>query len=375
MKINNISSLIIILCLFGCSSIQPELMPTFTPIPTNTLQPITTAEPFSTLTVTPENATEITTTAKDNQTILKGFQGYVFWLAWSKDGNRLLIGTEKSGVIIYNLAQKKVIANFYQDLPTDLVMQNLALSPDGNILAVVIYSEHSIHLINPETGDLIKTLDLNYCCPRGLSFSVDNKVLASSTDKEIILWDITTGKEIKKLFTDNYPTGKIWFTPDGKSLIARFGQDHTFRIWNTNTWELQKTLQLEFLGNISFSPDGNKFATIGPEFDAKVSVWDFQSGEKLFNLNGAQLWARAIDYDPSGKYIAVGGSGGDDTIIHKITVWDANTGKYVRDLITGYYVATNILAFSPDGTKLASGGNAPEDITKSEVIIWDMTHP
>ena len=378
MKINKLSSLIIVLCLFGCNSIQPEAVSTFIHVPTNTIQPIKTTEPLSTPSsaILSDNITEITEISGDNQIILKGFQGYVFWLVWSKDGKRLFIGTEKSGLIIYDLIQRKVVANFYKTLPPNLVIQNLALSPDEKILAVAIYNENLIHLINPETGNQIRIINLPEYWQGIMTFSPDSVVLASANPgtKKVILWNVSTGKEIKQLSIDNHWIGKTWFTPDGKALIAN-SEENKFVIWDTGTWQIKETIDCESPGFFTFSPDRSRFVVIGTGEDTKAnSIWDLKSCNKLIDLNGAQPWIQGVAYEPKGKYIAAGGSGGDDRIIHTITVWDANTGEHIYDLVTGDY-ETQVLAFSPNGTQLASGGYIPKSVPESEVIIWDMSLP
>ncbi len=336
MKIKKILSVIIAFCLFGCSSIQLEPVPTFTSIPTNTIYPTETANLLPTLTALPENIAQITATSKDNQIILKGFKGYVFWLAWSEDGKRLFIGTEKSGLVVYDIVNKKVIANFENNLESGSVMQDLALSPDKKTLAIVIYNEHSIRLVNPETGDLIKILDTADYWSHGLSFSPDSKVLASSRNDrlhEIILWDIATGKEIKRLSNDNY-FGRFSFNPNGNSFMAATGEN-TFTVWETDIWKLQRIIQCECSSWFYFSPDGNKFTTKGTGIDKEIGVWDFKYGKKLLNLSGVQLWAYAMAYSPSGKYIAIGdGDGNSDKTIDTITIWDTNTGEQVRKIVT-----------------------------------------
>jgi WD40 repeat protein len=383
MKINKISTLILAPFLFGCSLIPESVsMParseptSLTIHATNTYQ--STAAPkvssTPTSTILPESTTpEITTTTDDNQTILKGFKPDIIrWLFWSKDGKALTIGTQESGVILYDLVNKKVTANFENGPP---IIQDLALSPDEKTLAVVIYATDSIRLVNPETGNLMKTLYITGYWPGGpggLAFSPDSKVLASANhkDREIILWEVATGKEITRLFTSDYWIGKLSFSPDGKSLMASSWYT-TFRVWDTNTWKLQRTFGGDSSG-FSFSADGSKFATFGRETQEPV-VWDFDNGKKLFDLSNTQPKITAITYDPSGKYIAVSGAnGGNTTIDTTITIYDANTGKHLREFVTGYHTVTTTLAFSPDGTKLASAGL---EENPGEVTIWDMNQP
>ncbi len=362
MKLNKASSLFLVLFLAGCSSISaptptptlPQPTSTFTPLPTNTPTPTATLTPLPTLTPTPP---EVKTISKRGQTILNSFQGTALSLAWTKDGRTLFVGTEKSGLIIYDVENKRVLAN----PGGELQIQALALSPDEKTLAVGIANDNSIRFIDPQTGDLMSTLTPTHDnWVQVLAFSPDGKVLASSGDDgQILLWDVATGQEIKQLYKGKYWIWGMAFSPDGKSLLAGFDTESTFRVWDTTTWDLQRKFEGDFAADLAFSPDGSKFATAGGGFH-EANIWDFKSGNKLFKLGGLQSWVWAIAYSPDGKYVASGGIG------NVVVVWDANTGYRAYELATGDdFIQT--LAYSPDGTKLASGG--------SEVVIWDMSQP
>ena len=391
MKTNRIPWLVLTFFLVGCNSIsmpdsmrtQVEPTSTITPLTTNTFQPSEMPEIFQIpiLTITPESTVqEITTTLNDNQIILKGFtSGLISWLSWSKDGKTLFIETLSKGVMVYDMVNKKVTAYF----ETGSFFQKLALSPDGKTLAIA--NDNSIYLVNSETGALMNTLHLanflNYWV-EGLSFSPDSKILAVGNDRfysEITLWDVATGDEIEQLFKGDSSTRELYqirtllFSPDGGAFTADFA-DGTIMIWNTTTWELHRTFQCQYSGISSFSPDGNRFAVFSLGTDTKGgSVWDFKSCKKLFNLNGAQSWVTEIAFDPNGKYIAANGMvGGGDRTIHTITIWDANTGKHIRDLVTGNNLSEVTLAFSPDGTQLASAWG---QFDRGEVVIWNLNRP
>ena len=375
MKKHKISFVILVLFLFGCSSVQPESVPTLTPIPTHPRPTIEIPKALPPTTLPESESLEITTTFTENQIIIKGFQStFIRWLNWSKDGKTLLIGTQEHGIIIYDVVNKKVILNF----ENGMIIQNLALSPDEKILALVISSTDSIRLVNPETGNLIKTLYITRYWPGSLTFSPDSKVLVSANDRDgkIIVWDVSSGKEISQLFRGDYELGNLSFSPDGNLLMAS-SMDNSFRVWDTHTWKLQRT----FGGGccaFSFSPDGSKFATSsgGPYeklHHGELAIWDFNTGKKLFNLSNSLPRTIAIAYNPSGEYIAVGGSnGGSTNIANTITIYNVNTGKYLRELAVGYYAQPMALAFSPDGTKLAS---VSQDEHTGEIIIWDINQP
>jgi WD40 repeat protein len=293
--------------------------------------------------------------------MVRGFPSTFLWLFWSKDGRKLLIGTQQIGIIIYDVEYKQVSAKF----ESNTMIQQLELSRDGKTLAVVVYPTNSIRLINSETGELIRSIPITYFWWGGMTFSHDDKLLASLNENgEIIIWDVATGKEFKKLPKEEYGEylmDRLSFSPDGKSLMASF-IDHTYRVWDTNTWKLQRVFECE-AAVFQFNPDGTRFVTFGGGSHEPV-VWDFNSGRKLFNLSNPKLIDMlAIDFDPNGKYIVTGSSDAN-----AIMLYDAKTGEPLRELAMG---AAN-LAFSPDGSKLAS---VHQGKTSSEVIIWDLHQP
>lgn len=372
MKINTISLVILILFLSGCNSVQPEVTSTFTPVSTKIIQSTETPTLLSTSTISPKSTElEITTISEENQFSIWGLHTFVRWLFWSKDGKKLFIGTQYNGVVIYDMVNRKMSAHF----ESGSMIVALALSPDENMFAVAVYGDDFIRLIDSETGELIKTLHITYYWPSTLSFSPDSKVLASYNDRnqETIFWDVTTGKEIERLENSG---ARQFFSLDGGSFTTSSPlPDDTFRVWNTNTWEIQEMIHCKILGVSSFSPDRNRFTMFDTETkEGKVSVWDFKSCKKLFDLNVSQpepYSASYNAYDANGRYIATGVYNGNQKTINTVTIWDASTGEHIRDLPTGYYDVTIFpLAFNADASKLAVVAN---DEGGGIVIVWDLT--
>ena len=355
MNIHRISSVLILFWLFGCRSVQPAPAPTVTVLPTLVFSTVE-APTISPPPTRPKSTFPEITTAKDHQTLIKGFKPTFIWLFWLRDGKKLLIGTQETGILVYDGATKKIAANFERDF----TIQQLELSPDRKTLAVVVYPASSIRLLDAETGNLIRTIDFTYSWrSRGLTFSPDSTLLASlNQDGEIIVWDVATGKEIKKLpgeESGDYSMSTMLFDPDGKSLVASF-VNGTYKVWDTSTWNLQRVFECEDI-TFSFSPDGSRFATIGGG-SLEPAVWDFNSGTKLFDLSSTKpVQITAIDFDPRGNYIAASGRDANT-----ITLYDANTGKPLRELAPGALP----LAFSPDGTRLAA---VHQGESVSEVIL------
>ncbi len=147
----------------------------------------------------------------------------------------------------------------------------------------------------------------------------------------------------------------IWKITEGTMPVAETG-------YSTNTVYLEPELQLkeqfEPIYSISFSPDGEKFATSSSSSAIEPAVWDAKTGEKLFTLSGHGEHVRSIVFSPNGTYLATASEDGTARI------WDANTGKellVIKDHIheTIEYSDFNYVydvAFSPDSSAVASVG-------------------
>ncbi|MCA9998971.1 MAG: WD40 repeat domain-containing protein [Anaerolineales bacterium] len=279
-------------------------------------------------------------------------------LAWSPDGQYLYVGTKDQGLFGFDANSQELI---FQSGGEGLQVQAIAMNPDGKTLAVGLGNDNSIRLVSAQTGDLLATIwPAHENWPQALAFSPDGSILASGGDDgQIFLWDGHTGDLIKRLFQGEFWVWGLAFSPNGENLIASFDAESTFRIWNIDTWELQDTLAGDFAADLAFSSDGTKIVTAGGGIHA-AHLWNFPTGELLFDLREAPGWVWAVAYDPHNKFVASGGIG------EVIILWDVTTGKAILELYTGPDFI-QALAINPAGTKLASAGD--------KVWIWDLSQP
>jgi formylglycine-generating enzyme required for sulfatase activity/tetratricopeptide (TPR) repeat protein len=145
---------------------------------------------------------------------LQGAPGWLSTIAFDGDGKRLFCGGEK-GVDVWDLATGKIVRSFGAEDGAN-GLYSFALSPDGKKLA---WGNASTKVKVCEIGSDKPpvTLDGHEAGIQYAAYSPDGKLLATGSDKELLLWDAEKLELVRKLDT---PAGWLAFEPDGKTLLT-----------------------------------------------------------------------------------------------------------------------------------------------------------
>ncbi len=271
---------------------------------------------------------------------------------------------------------------------------SVVFSPDGNTIASC--SRNDIHLWDPHTNQLLKTLIGHTESVNSVVFSPDGETIASgSSDRTIRLWNANTRKLLKTLMGHTDTVSSVVFSPDGET-IASGSSDRTIRLWNVHTGELLKTLtgHIENVNTIAFSPDGNTIASgsgrlvyfgrredQGESVGQEIRLWNAHTGELLKTLTGHTSVVNSVVFSPDGNTIASGsghwaGYEGKVSEGEEIRLWNAHTGELLKTL-TGHKDVVSSVAFSPDGNLIVSGdwydwdGYLSSGTWSGEIRVWD----
>ncbi|MGW2488667.1 nSTAND1 domain-containing NTPase [Streptomyces sp. NPDC001606] len=222
----------------------------------------------------------------------------------------------------------------------------VAFSPNGRSIATASADE-TVRLWDVSTGKTLRKLTGHTDTVNSVAFSPDGRTLASaSADKTVRLWDPVTGAF--RLALHGHTKGVKWvaFSPDSQS-VATASDDKTARLWDVTTGKHSRTMtgHTETVESVAFSPDGHTLATASDDKTARL--WDVTTGKHSRTLTGHTGAVTSVAFSPDGRTLATAST--DETA----RLWDVRTGQAGRTL-TGFNDALWTVAFSPDGRTLAT---------------------
>ncbi|OCH89251.1 hypothetical protein OBBRIDRAFT_31370 [Obba rivulosa] len=124
-----------------------------------------------------------------------------------------------------------------------------------------------------------------------VAFSHDGKrIVSSSLDKTIRMWDAETGQTVAGPFnghTDEVTS--VAFSPDGKRVVSG-SSDETIRVWDVEIG--RTTVAGPFNGHtdcvnfVAFSPDGKR--VVSGSDDKTIRIWDVETAQTMAGLFNGQ---------------------------------------------------------------------------------------
>src|SRR5262249_50797669 len=98
----------------------------------------------------------------------------------------------------------------------------------------------------------------------------------------------------------------------------------------------------EAVHGIAFSPDGTRLASVGN--NRVVRVYDAMTGKVIWQTEELSGLTQCVAFSPDGKWLATGEFDSDT-----VWIWDAQTGKRLREVGSGGKGRTMSVQFSPEG--------------------------
>ncbi|MBI3463986.1 MAG: hypothetical protein HY000_13150 [Planctomycetes bacterium] len=234
--------------------------------------------------------------------------------------------------------------------PAPIAITAVVFNPDGTQVATGGY--HEVLIWEVASGKLLKRLQGLPERTYAIRYSPDRRWIATASGTPaqsgvVRLWDATTGEPIRDMVEVEDSIFALAFSPSPNSkLLAAGGCDRTIRIWDVVTGKLAKSIEdhADWVLDLDFSPDGTRL--VSGSRDKTSKVFDVAKGESLVTFPEHTDAVYAVAFAKDGKSIAT--AGGDKVI----KVWDpANEAKKIRD-IGGHGMAIFRMQFTSDGSQL-----------------------
>jgi WD40 repeat protein len=298
-------------------------------------------------------------------------------------GSRRLIFSrdEESLVIVDNMIRwvsavdGERIANFSRYINR---VGGVALSADGQTLAVVGHSalgkEYTIFRLDAATRKITQGPNLlgigGTISAAALSPDGQWIALGYSFDAAVSVSETATGRVIARHSSAHASSVRALACSDDGAKLATADAEGTVKIWaNAQKLNSKSAALLTLKGHqggitsAQFSRDGKRLVTASADKTARV--WDLDNaGAAIRPLERVGNRCDTARFSPDGLLIAAA----DGTAVR---LWDAATGRLVRQLSAGDKSTINSVAFSPtDSRLLAVGHGGLADV--SYVALWDI---
>jgi len=242
-----------------------------------------------------------------------------------------------------------------EELPAGVTA--LKLSPDGRTLAASSWDDGKVRLFDTADPDRpMPMLSSGTSWVEDMAFSADGRVLATvAGDRLLRVWDSETWELSRTIRTDQLRIRGVALDATG-SHVAASGDDGTIRVWRVDRGDPILRLQREGHGprGLGFLPDGRRLVSGG--IGGQVVLWDLEDGSHR-QIGGFDGRIYFLDIHPDGVHVATSGSDGIARI------WDLEGSPPLE--LRGHRGEVNYTAFSPDGAWVATSSD------DGTVRIWN----
>ena len=277
-----------------------------------------------------------------------GHTGPVTSTGFSPDGNKLLTVSSDGTAKLWETNSGKLLQDYKSGGDASSVsVTGATFSPDGNYV-IINYEDHELCIWDANTGKRIwdwsgtpsdyeipASQAFNHFSPDGnriAMFSRYHEDTLTNSDAPTI-YNCKTRRPVVKLKAQNAALLSLFFTPDGKNIIASCG-DSSIRTWNANNGRLLKKFRFS-TADIQLLQVSNDNRTLLFTEDSTTRIIDIITGKQSYPDKSHRKKDKDILYElsPDGtRLIALSGyilsswnesQNGYSTV----TVWDTRTWK------------------------------------------------
>jgi WD40 repeat protein len=309
-------------------------------------------------------------------------------VAFSPDGRFVLLGCWDTNAYLWEVQTRKLVKTFTGAMRFTGFVSSVAFSPDGQKVLLGT-GDNVSRLLDATTGLELQRFPAPASSAPGnknfppipprvkdgnvwvtsVAFSPDGRtVLTGSRDRSAQLWDVATGKPLRRFVGHQQDISSVAFSPDGR-LVLTASDDGTVRLWNAESGTEVRRFR-GHTGHVSgavFTADGQTI--VSASYDKTARIWNVSSGEQQQIFSGLSAEINAAVFSPNGQFILTGSGSFDFADANVAHLWDLQTGAETRRLL-GHQEKVNTVAFSPDGQFALTGSGTGYD-KEISVRLWN----
>jgi WD40 repeat protein len=147
-------------------------------------------------------------------------------------------------------------------------------------------------------------------------------------DSSVRVWDVETGREVRKLEGHKGRVLSVAVSPDGRSVLT--GGDTRVILWDASDGKIIRRFDghSSLLSRVSFLPDGKR--VISSSYDKTIRLWDLQTGKEIHRFVGHPREVTWFAVSPDGRRLL-----SSDYNAHELRLWDLNTHEQIDRIDLG----------------------------------------
>jgi WD40 repeat protein len=280
-------------------------------------------------------------------------------IAIKQDGRYLLLndasldGSENPA--LWELATGEVVQT-YAGFGGDVSPGAVAISPDSRFVAAAGFKEITMEPIvkvwDLDSGELLCDLKGFTENGRAVAFSPDSAYLLAGSQVyegiigHLILYDVHTC-DIERRFETDEEVSSIQFSRDGTRAITGSSFLGRVILWDVATGKEIKRFSYADTGLMLGAAFGPEDTTVLSTASGEIYLWDVETAKLMHSYTGINATPWTVAISPDDKYVLSGSVDGD------VILWDFSTREQLDKLNIKNVVFS--IAFSPDSKTAYAG--------------------